>query len=49
MALGTVRFVSAAFAPKTGVVNGHKYKLEMHRSQNDLHMRTFFPIHVEAV
>ena len=45
MALGTVRFIAEALAPKVGTINGHVYRLEMFRSPNDRNMRTFFPIY----
>lgn len=43
MALGAVRFVPEAMAPKMATINGHVYRLEMFRSDNDRHMRTFYP------
>lgn len=43
MALGTVRFLPEAMAPKQTVINGVKYNLPMFRSPNDRHLRTFYP------
>lgn len=43
MALGAVRFVVEAMAPKRATINGHIYRLEMFRSPDDRKMRTFFP------
>jgi len=43
MAMGTVRFLPAAMAPKKTVINGVKYNLPLFRSPNDRHMRTFYP------
>jgi poly(U)-specific endoribonuclease len=43
LALGTVRFLPEAMAPKKAVINGVKYDLPMFRSSNDRHMRTFYP------
>jgi poly(U)-specific endoribonuclease len=47
LALGTVRFLPEAMAPKQAEINGVKYKLPMFRSPNDRHMRTFYPEFVD--
>jgi poly(U)-specific endoribonuclease len=49
LALGTVRFLPEAMAPKKTVINGVKYDLPMFRSPNDRHMRTFYPKFVGMV
>lgn len=49
LALGTVRFLPEAMAPKKAVINGVKYDLPMFRSPNDRHMRTFYPKFVGMV
>jgi poly(U)-specific endoribonuclease len=43
LALGTVRFLPEAMAPKKAVINGAKYNLPLFRSPNDRHLRTFYP------
>lgn len=43
MALGTVRCLPEAMAPKKTIINGVKYNLPMFRSPNDRHLRTFYP------
>jgi poly(U)-specific endoribonuclease len=43
MALGTVRCLAEAMAPKKALINGVKYNLPMFRSPNDRHLRTFYP------
>ncbi len=43
MAIGTVRFLEQAFAPKQTTINGVTYNLVLFRSPNDKHLRTFFP------
>lgn len=43
MAMGTVRALPEAMAPKKAVINGLKYNLPMFRSPNDRHLRTFYP------
>lgn len=43
MALGTVRFLPEAMAPKTAVINHIRYNLPLFRSPNDRHLRTFYP------
>jgi poly(U)-specific endoribonuclease len=47
LALGTVRFVPDAMAPKEAVINRTKYELKLFRSANDRHMRTFYPVFVD--
>lgn len=43
LALGTVRCLAEAMAPKRTMINGVKYNLPMFRSPNDRHVRTFYP------
>lgn len=43
MALGTIRFLEQAFAPKKATINATTYNLVLFRSPNDKHMRTFYP------
>jgi len=43
MALGTVRFVPEAMAPKQAVINGFQYDLPLHLSPNRRHLRSFYP------
>ena len=43
MALGTVRFLIDARAPKETVINKAKYALRVFRSPNNRSMRTFYP------
>jgi poly(U)-specific endoribonuclease len=47
LALGTVRFLPEAMAPKQAIINGVKYNLPLFRSPNDRHLRTFYPEFVE--
>jgi poly(U)-specific endoribonuclease len=47
IALGTVRFIPDAMAPKEAVINKVKYELKLFRSPNDRHMRTFYPVFVD--
>lgn len=49
MAMGTVRFLPEAFAPKKAVINGVNYNLPMFRSSDDRNLRTFFPEFVGMV
>jgi hypothetical protein len=49
LAIGTVRCLSEAMAPKQAVINGAKYNLKMFRSPNDRHLRTFYPEFVAMV
>lgn len=46
IALGTVRFLPEAMAPKEAVINDVRYELKLFRSANDRHMRTFYPVFV---
>lgn len=43
MALGTVRFLPQARAPKEALINGAKYALKVFRSPDNQSMRTFYP------
>lgn len=43
LALGTIRCLPEAMAPKKAVINGVNYNLPMFRSPNDRHVRTFYP------
>lgn len=43
LAIGSVRAHLGARAPKHGVINGAKYDLMMFRSDNNRHVRTFYP------
>jgi hypothetical protein len=43
LALGTVRFLAEAMAPKQTEIHGVKYNLPLFRSPNDRHLRTFYP------
>jgi poly(U)-specific endoribonuclease len=49
LAMGTVRCLPEAMAPKQAVINGAKYNLKMFRSPNDRHLRTFYPEFVAMV
>jgi poly(U)-specific endoribonuclease len=44
LALGIVRFAHNAFAPKKAEINGFRYNIEMHRSQDGFSLRTLFPV-----
>lgn len=44
MAIGSVRAHLGANAPKEAVINGGRYRLELHRSTNKQHIRTFYPV-----
>jgi poly(U)-specific endoribonuclease len=44
MALGAVRAHVGARAPKEAVINGGRYDLKLFRSQNNQHIRTFYPV-----
>lgn len=46
MALGTVRAHLGARAPKEAVINGARYELKVFRSENNQHIRTFYPIYL---
>lgn len=43
MALGTVRCLPEAMAPKQAIINDIRYDLPLYRSPNDRHLRTFYP------
>ena len=43
LAIGTVRALPEAMAPKQAIINGCKYNLPVYRSPNDRHLRTFYP------
>lgn len=45
MALGTVRAHLGARAPKVAVINGARYDLKLFRSNDNQHIRTFYPIY----
>lgn len=49
MALGTVRAHVGARAPKDAVINGAGYTLKVFRSDNQRHIRTFYPMFNGAV
>jgi hypothetical protein len=46
MALGTVRSHLGARAPKEAIINGARYDLKLFRSQNNQHIRTFYPVYL---
>jgi hypothetical protein len=48
MALGTIRAHVAANAPKQAVINGARYDLQMHLSDDRKNLRTFFPMYKGA-
>lgn len=43
MALGAVRFLWQARAPKEAIINGTSYALKLYRSQDERSLRTFYP------
>ncbi|NKB81061.1 MAG: hypothetical protein GKS05_04050 [Nitrospirales bacterium] len=49
LALGSVRAHLETRAPKEAVINGARYKLKVFRSENNRHVRTFYPVFVGAV
>lgn len=49
MALGTIRFTPQAFTSKEAIINNVKYKLELHRSLDNKHLRTFFPKFIDLL
>lgn len=49
MALGTVRCLAEASAPRRAVINNVQYDLPMYRSPNDRNLRTFYPEFVSMV
>jgi poly(U)-specific endoribonuclease len=44
LALGTVRAHIGARAPKEAVIDGARYSLKVYRSNNNRHVRTFYPV-----
>ncbi|MBN2528558.1 MAG: hypothetical protein JXR76_19370 [Deltaproteobacteria bacterium] len=48
LAMGSVRAHLGAKAPKEAVINGARYNLKMYRSDDGLHIRTFYPVFVGA-
>ena len=46
MAIATIRFLGEAQAPRTAVINGHRYNLPVYRSPNKRNLRSFFPEYV---
>jgi poly(U)-specific endoribonuclease len=44
LALGTVRAHIGARAPKEAMIDGARYSLKVYRSDNNLHVRTFYPV-----
>ena len=49
MAMGTVRAHLGARAPKTAVINGARYDLKLYRSDDNQHIRTFYPMYLGPV
>lgn len=49
LALGTVRAHMGARAPKEAVINGARYSMKLYRSQNNRHVRTFYPVFLGPV
>jgi poly(U)-specific endoribonuclease len=49
MAMGTVRCLAEALAPKKAVINDARYNLPLYRSPNDRNLRTFYPEFAEMV
>jgi poly(U)-specific endoribonuclease len=47
LALGSVRAHLGARAPKEAVINGGRYSLKMFRSDNNRHIRTFYPVFLD--
>ncbi len=43
LALGTIRFLREARAPKECIINGASYELKLFRSDDNRHLRTFYP------
>lgn len=48
LALGSVRAHVGARAPKEAVINGARYSLKVFRSDNNRHVRTFYPVFMGA-
>lgn len=46
MAMGAVRAHVGARAPKEAVINGARYDLKLFRSDNNQHIRTFYPVYL---
>ncbi len=46
MAIGAVRAHLGARAPKEAVINGARYDLKLFRSDNNQHVRTFYPVYL---
>ena len=46
MAMGTVRAHLGARAPKEAVINGARYDLKVFRSDDNQHIRTFYPVYL---
>lgn len=49
IAMGTVRFLPEAAAPKQAVIHGYRYNLPLFKSPNDRNLRTFYPEFVGKV
>jgi poly(U)-specific endoribonuclease len=49
LALGSVRAHLGARAPKEAVIEGGRYSLKVYRSENNRHIRTFYPVFLGAV
>jgi hypothetical protein len=49
LAMGSVRAHIGARAPKEAVINGARYSLKVYRSENNRHVRTFYPVFMGAV
>ncbi len=48
LALGSVRAHAGARAPKEAEINGARYALKVYRSNNNRHVRTFYPMFLGA-
>ena len=49
LALGSVRAHLGVRAPKEAIINGGQYNLKVFRSQDNRHIRTFYPVFTGAV
>ncbi len=49
LAIGTIRFLPQGRAPKEATINGAKYNLRLYRSNNNLHLITYYPEFVKQV
>ncbi len=49
MALGTVRFIKGARAPREATINGHRYALELFKDASGAFLRTFYPKYLGPV